>query len=282
MLWAETYDAELTSVLGVQEQIAGSIVNALQARLVGQVAAPVPSRRATADTAAYELYLKGRYVFNTHGGGEGILQAAGYFEQAVARDPSYAAAYAGLSDAYTRLAVFGYGPPRETFAKATAAARHARTGRYPRRGACLAGARRLRLRLPVGRGGARIPSSHRAGPGYVRPGPFAICLACQGRYEEAIAQLEIGRVMDRSRHRWATCSGRVLVCAGRPDDAIRILRQVLDLNPRSDQAFRQLGHAYLQKGMAAEAIAAFRQAAALEWATRPGATRLCARGHRPT
>jgi serine/threonine-protein kinase len=265
VLWAETYDSELTSVLAVQEQIAGSIVSTLQARLLGHVTSPSSTRLATADTAAYELYLKGRYVFNTHGGGEGIRQAAGYFEQAIARDPSYAAAYAGLSDAYTRLAVFGYGPSRETFARAKAAACRALALDDTLAEAHVSLAHVVLASefqwAEAERGFRRAVALD---PGYTfARAPFAICLACQGRYGEAIEQLEIGRATDPLAPSIGNVLGRVLVCAGRPDDAIRTLRQVLDLNPHLDLAFQQLGHAYLQKGMTTEAIAAFRRAAAL-------------------
>ena len=265
VLWAESYDSELTSVLAVQEQIASSIVNTLQARLLGHVTNPASTRPATADPAAYELYLKGRYVFNTHGGGDGIRQAAGYFEQAIARDPSYAAAYAGLSDAYTRLAVFGYGPSRETFAKAKAAACRALAFDDTLAEAHVSLAHVVLASefqwAEAERGFRRAIALD---PGYTfARAPFAICLSCQGRYGEAIDQLEFGRATDPLAPSIGNVLGRVLVCAGRPDDAIRTLRQVLDLNPHLDLAFQQLGHAYLQKGMTAEAIAAFRQAAAL-------------------
>jgi len=58
-------------------------------------------------------------------------------------------------------------------------------------------------------------------------------------------------------------SGRVYVSSRRPDEAIRDLQETLELNPRSDLSLQLLGHAYLQKGMNAEAIDAFRRAAAL-------------------
>ncbi len=58
-------------------------------------------------------------------------------------------------------------------------------------------------------------------------------------------------------------SGRVYVNSGRPDEAIRDVQEVLELNPRSDMALQLLGHAYLQKKMNDQAIDAFRRAAAL-------------------
>ena len=265
VLWTETYDREPADVFAVQEEIARAIAAALRVRLgaAGERAHLVA--RPTADLVAYELYLKGRYVFQTRTTGEGIVQAAGYFERAVARDPTYARAYAGLSDVYTRQAIFGYAPPRETFARAKAAAEralaldgslaeaHAALGHV----LCVAeyawveGERELRQAIALD-------------PSYVfARGPLAICVASQGRVDEAIALLETARGLDPLSPTVNNLLGRAYVSAGRPDDAIRVLSQMLELNPQLDLAHQQLGHAYLQKGMGTEAIASFRRAAAL-------------------
>ena len=265
VLWTETYDRGPGDVFAVQEEIARAIAAALRVRLGAAGEGEHLVARPTADLVAYELYLKGRYVFRTRTTGEGIVQAAGYFERAVARDPTYARAFAGLSDTYTRQAIFGYAPPRETFAKAKAAAEralaldstlaeaHVSLGHV----LCVAeyaweeGERELRRAITLD-------------PSYAfARGPLAICVASQGRVDEAIALLETARGLDPLSPPVNNLLGRAYVSAGRPDDAIRVLSQMLELDPQLDLAHQQLGHAYLQKGMAAEAIAAFRRAAAL-------------------
>src|SRR5690606_39019 len=73
------------------------------------------------DLATYELYLKGRYLWGRRTPGD-LRRAAWYFEQAVARDPTYAQAYAGLADARVLLVLLGDGPPVDEVPRARAAA----------------------------------------------------------------------------------------------------------------------------------------------------------------
>ena len=97
-LWAETYERDLRDVLALQDEVAGSIANALRLKLG---AGP---RRYTDDLEAYQLYLRGRYALDrrTPAGGS-MANALQYFEQATAKDPNYALAYAGAAD--TLLAI---------------------------------------------------------------------------------------------------------------------------------------------------------------------------------
>lgn len=97
-LWAETYDRELRDVFAIQDDIAQSIVDALKVTL-----SPKERRAiqyvATADVQAYDDYLRGRKYFYAWNRRDS-LRAIDMYERAIARDPKYAAAWAGLSDAY--------------------------------------------------------------------------------------------------------------------------------------------------------------------------------------
>src|SRR6476620_2723363 len=100
-LWADTYDRKLTDIFAVESEIAKAIADALQAKLTGsekQMMAAAP----TTDTAAYELYHKGRSLWGKRTG-DNIPKAIAFYEQAIARDPNYALAYAGLANAYVLL-----------------------------------------------------------------------------------------------------------------------------------------------------------------------------------
>src|SRR5438309_816747 len=118
-LWSETYDREMGDVFAVEDEISHAIMRALQVHLVSGDSLTL-LRRPTRDVEAYELYLKGRYFFNKGGFGP-VQQALAYFQQALAHDPNYALAYAGLADAYQRLTASTYLRPRESMPKARAA-----------------------------------------------------------------------------------------------------------------------------------------------------------------
>jgi TolB-like protein/Tfp pilus assembly protein PilF len=119
-LWAEIYDRKLTDIFAVESDIAKTIADQLQAKLTGsekQMMAAQP----TSDTTAYELYHKGRSLWGKRTG-DNIPKAIAFYEQAIARDPNYALAYAGLSSACI-LAPFYTGADRhESNAKAKEAA----------------------------------------------------------------------------------------------------------------------------------------------------------------
>ena len=109
VLWAAAYDRKLADVFAVQEEIARAIVAALPPTVGGR-AAPVPAIQSR-DLGTYELYLKGRYFWGRRTPPD--LRRAAAFEQAIARDPTYAQACAGLADARVLLVLLGDSPPRD-------------------------------------------------------------------------------------------------------------------------------------------------------------------------
>jgi len=130
-IWSQTYDRELRDVFQVQEELASSILRALETSIGGTLAASGEGtaakplvRRTTSNQAAYDLYLRGRYFWNQRSR-EGITKAASYFEEALAQDSMFGAAWAGLADSYCILANFGYQPAREVCPRAANAARRA-------------------------------------------------------------------------------------------------------------------------------------------------------------
>src|SRR5262249_3036158 len=101
-LWGEQYNGKLSHILAVQEAIARGISERLRLKLSGEERKRL-TKRHTENTEAYELYLKGRYYWNQRTEA-GFRKAVDYFQQAIAKDPSYALAYAGLADGYALLA----------------------------------------------------------------------------------------------------------------------------------------------------------------------------------
>jgi serine/threonine protein kinase len=97
-LWGQKYNRRLTDIAEVEDQIAGEIVSALRVRLNSAVEKRF-GHRPTDSGEAYQLFLKGRYLWNKRTR-DAVERAIKYFKQAIDRDPSYSLAYAGLADCY--------------------------------------------------------------------------------------------------------------------------------------------------------------------------------------
>jgi len=119
-LWARSYDYELKDVLVLQSTAAHDIASEIQGR-VEQPPASSPSNGArTVQPDAYEAYLKGRYFWNQRTEA-GLNKSIEFFQDAIAKDPAFAAAYAGLAGSYSLLGSESL-PPEIARAKARAAA----------------------------------------------------------------------------------------------------------------------------------------------------------------
>src|SRR5256714_876885 len=119
-LWAEIYDRKLTDIFAVESDIAKTIADQLQAKLTGSEKTAI-SKEPTANTEAYELYHKGRSLWGKRTG-DNIPKAIAFYEQAIARDPNYALAYAGLSSAYILAPFYANADRRDSGSKAKDAA----------------------------------------------------------------------------------------------------------------------------------------------------------------
>jgi TolB-like protein/class 3 adenylate cyclase len=122
-LWSSTFDEKFTDVFAVQDTIAQKVAAALALQLTGEEQKRL-TKRYTQNTEAYQLYLKGRFYWNTWIE-EGYRKSIEYFKQATEKDPNYALAYAGLADSYSLLGEAGASPSKETFPKARAYAEKA-------------------------------------------------------------------------------------------------------------------------------------------------------------
>jgi eukaryotic-like serine/threonine-protein kinase len=121
-IWGEQYERKASDIIALQQQIAGDIAGKLRSQLTGAEKQQV-TKQGTQNAEAYQLYVKGRYYWNKRTNAD-IKTAISYFNQAIDKDPGYALAYAGLSDAYSVLPSFG-GDPNDFVPKSTAAAKKA-------------------------------------------------------------------------------------------------------------------------------------------------------------
>ena len=117
-LWAEIYDRKLTDIFAVESDIAKTIADTLQAKLTGTERSAM-SHAPTEDPVAHELYLKGRHFWGLRG--DNLPRAIEFYNQAIARDPNYALAYAGLGETYILLPYYLGADPKDARAKARAA-----------------------------------------------------------------------------------------------------------------------------------------------------------------
>jgi TolB-like protein/Tfp pilus assembly protein PilF len=119
-LWADTFDRKVTDVFAVESEIAKAIADTLQARLSGAEQSAIAAR-PTENSEAHELYLKGRYFFGKREA-DNLRRAIDYFNQAIARDPNYAPAYAGIADSYAILSEYPHESRADALNKARVAA----------------------------------------------------------------------------------------------------------------------------------------------------------------
>jgi TolB-like protein len=105
-LWAESYERDMRDVLTLQTEVARAIANEIRVKLTPQEEQRLAETRHV-DPEAYEFYLKGRYYWIKRTS-EAMTKGVCCFEHAIEKDPSYAAAYAGLADSASRLGFWGF------------------------------------------------------------------------------------------------------------------------------------------------------------------------------
>ena len=116
VIWTDQYDRKSSDLVSLQNEIARDVSSKLKTRLSG-VDTQKLAKTYTANAEAYRLYLQGRFYWNKREEKD-FRKALEYYHQAIALDPNYAMAYAGLADSYALLSTFGFMPPAEGVPKA--------------------------------------------------------------------------------------------------------------------------------------------------------------------
>ena len=262
-VWAETYDRDLTDIFAIQTDVALKIAAALQAELSPNERARI-GRPPTADLEAYQLYLRGRQCFTKYTV-EGHRESIALFEQAIAKDPTFALAHAALAFTYTHLGIEGvvgwepelvYRRAKDAVARALAlddglGEAHGIAGLL--RFVCdfdWAGAEKeLRLALDLSPGSADVHDH------------YGWLCSSLGRYDEALAAVRRARELDPLAHR--SDVGSELMRAGRYEDALEEAERIVTLDPAFTRGQSLHGWAHLKLGHIAEGLAALERAAAL-------------------
>jgi TolB-like protein len=114
-LWSETYDRNISDIFSIQSEVAQTVARELKATLTSKEKGQI-EKNQTNNAEAYNLYLQGRFFWNKRTK-DGLNRSVEYFEKAIATDPDYALAYAGLADSYFIQAYWGWRPWNEGVAK---------------------------------------------------------------------------------------------------------------------------------------------------------------------
>jgi TolB-like protein/Tfp pilus assembly protein PilF len=263
-LWAETYDRKLIDVFQVESDLAQKIASSLEAKLTGAEQRAIAAR-PTENTEAYQLYLKGRFFWNKRTGAD-LKAAAGYFEQAVAADPTYSGAYAGLAQTYLLIPVFGAGAPRDFFPKGMVAARRSIELDDTSAEGHTALAMLLLFDFKFAESEQEFRRAIELNPNYATAHHWFgnSLLVTLGRFDEAIKEGQRGIELDPLSLIINADLGSTFLIARRYDDAIAQLRKTLALDGNFAYARWNLGEALYLKGNLAAAITEYEKAAALD------------------
>jgi serine/threonine-protein kinase len=260
-LWAETYDRQLTDIFAIQTDVAFRIAAALKAELSRDEESRM-RREPTNDIHAYQLFLQGRAWFIKYAP-EAYLRAIEYFDRAIARDPTFALAYANLAMVYTELAEAGAMAPDAAYARAGEAAGNA-LRLDPELGAAHCTMAHVKMARDYDWAGAEegfkralelSPSSDDTYDLYGR-----LCAGLE-RYDEAIALQRRARELDPLAHRMDGVT--TLLRAKRYDQAIADAESAVELEPGYDRARATLGWGYFLSGRQDRGLAELERAVSL-------------------
>jgi adenylate cyclase len=258
-LWAETYDRRLIDIFSVESEIAKNIAESLQATLTGSEKSSM-AKAPTANPEAYELYLKGRFFWNKRSGAD-LRKAIDYFNQAIAKDPNYALAYAGLADSYLLLPNYGGMSTQEAISPARAAVRKALEldDSLAEAHASLGLLNTLELHLEGAvsdfERAIQLKPNYATAHHWLMLGQLSL-----GRFDQAIAEgkraveLDPLSVIINADFAWTYS------CAHRFDEAETQARKTLEIDPRFFLAHYYLGGISQLKGRLNEAISEFQKA----------------------
>jgi len=261
-IWAHSYEGDLRDTLTLQNTVARTIAEQIQAALNKQEKAALEKSRVV-KPEAYEAYLKGRYFWNKRTG-DGLKKAIEYFTVAIEKDPNYAEAYAGLADSYALSGDWEYGilSPQDASLEAKATATKA-LDLYDSLGEAHT-SRAFALDLYDWDWSTAETEYRRAialNPGYATAHHwYAWHLMVTGRTDEGILELRKAESLDPLSLIIRADLADALCIAHRYNESVQQSQQTLEMDPNFALTHYQLGQVFVQKQMYNEAIAEFQRA----------------------
>ena len=256
-VWSHEYDRDLSSLLQLQGEIAREATDEIQS-ILGARRSAGSDRAATPvipkSYEAYDLYLRGRYFWNKRTI-EGFQRAVEFFERAIAKDPGYARAHAGLADTYALMVAYYVVPQAVLIPKARAAALKALelNGNLAEAHVSLAIVAQnydwdWQTAEKEFRRAIELDPNYATGHHW-----YGEHLAFRGRFEESFQEMERARQLDPLSLIIQTDSAMGLYFARQYERAIPQFRTVLDMEPNFSRA-HQVFAAYVQQGKFAEVL----------------------------
>jgi len=259
---AQSFEGDLRDTLALQNSVASAIAEQIRAIVTRQEQAALKTSRVV-NSEAYDAYLKGRYFLNKRTG-DGLANAIEHFNRAIEQDPTYAAAYSGLADAYALSGDWKYGvlPPQDAFSKAKAAATKA-LALDDNLGEAHAS---LAFALDLYRWNWEIAETEykraiKLDPGYATAHQwYSWHLMMMGRNSEGILELTKAESLDPLSLIISADIADALCVARRYDEAVQKSKKILEMDPNFAVGHYELGQALVQKHVYDEAIVEFQRA----------------------
>lgn len=261
VLWTDTYDRGVSDLLAVQEEVARRVSQSLALELLPS--APVGARRYSRSSAAYDLYLRGRFFWHKMAP-SGIESSIAYFNEALTIDPQFAPAYAGLADCYAQMGTtrLGMMKPFAALDKARDNLKRAMDLDYTMAEAhCTSALIKSWYEFDWDGSEREFQVALSLDPQHVTALIWrSLYFTVLGQHDEAIASVQRARDAEPLSPITNTYLGAALANAGRFDLAIRQLNQALELDPNFFRAYFFMGVALDGLERYEDSLAAFQKA----------------------
>ena len=286
-LWTESYDRDLHDILSLQTQVAAAIAGEIWAKLspltesmpvepsskfgpdpslakIDRPARNIPDPSAAINPVAYDLYLRGRYLWNKGVSEEKLPKILDFYTRAIEIDPQAALIYAGLAHCLYLMGTgeYGFRAPSQVMPKAKEAALKALSIDDSIAEAHLSLAM-VKFRFDWDWDGAEkhLKRAIELNHGYsVAHYLYTIYLLTMGRFDEALTEAKIAKQLGPLSTDVHFCFGVLLYASGQNEEAIEHFRNTAAMDARFPLTHFVLGLTYKRKGRFDEAIAEFKQA----------------------
>jgi TolB-like protein/DNA-binding winged helix-turn-helix (wHTH) protein/Tfp pilus assembly protein PilF len=255
-IWANSYERELQDVLSLERELSREIAAQIRIQLTPEQEERLAQKR-TVDPESYTLYLHGRYYWHQRSE-QSLTKAIAYFKQAIARDPNFAPAYAGLADTYVVLPFFAAAPPPDTYQRARLSAEKA-LALDPALADAHNSVAYAKLYEDWNFAGAEreFKKAIALNPNYATAHQwYAELLSIEGRNEEAIAEINRALDLDPQSAIMHHQAGQILRSAREYPDALNEYHKSLELDPDFIANYFSMYVTYRRSGDYKRAIAA--------------------------